>query len=161
MGVAGLASDVVSGSRIGRFLRRPVHRDGLALVSSSALSSLVGLLYWVIAARLFPPAEVGVGSALVSTLMLLGSVGHLNLGVALLRFVPVAGGQCRALVIGCYLTGRPCWSCRRRRWPSRCSAAPGVLAPRWGLTGVGAALLIAETLAAAAVLVACRFRPRL
>ena len=62
-------------SRMLRFLgswRQPVHRDGVALVSSSALSSLVGLLYWVVAARLFPPAEVGVGSALVSTLMLLG-----------------------------------------------------------------------------------------
>lgn len=85
--------------------RRPIYRDGMALVSSSALSSLVGLLYWVVAARLFPPAEVGVGSALVSTLMLLGSVGHLNLGVALLRFLPVAGGRVRRLVAGCYLVG--------------------------------------------------------
>ncbi len=95
-------------SRVSRFLggwRHPVHRDGVALVSSSALSSLVGLVYWVVAARLFPPAEVGIGSALVSTLMLLGSVGHLNLGVALLRFVPVAGGRVRALVAGCYLVG--------------------------------------------------------
>jgi hypothetical protein len=108
VGVSELSSEAVSRSRIARFAdswRRPVHRDGLALVSSSALSSLVGLLYWVVAAQLFPAAEVGVGSALVSTLMLLGSVGHLNLGVALLRFVPVSGGQCRALVVGCYLTG--------------------------------------------------------
>ena len=72
---------------------------------SPALSSLVGLVYWVVAAQLFPPAEVGVVSALVSTLMLLGSVGHLNLGVALLRFVPVAGGRVRQLVAGCYLVG--------------------------------------------------------
>ena len=37
--------------------------------------------------------------------MLLGSVGHLNLGVALLRFVPVADGRVRSLVAGCYLVG--------------------------------------------------------
>lgn len=93
---------------VGRFLRawrHPIHRDGVALVSSSAISSLVGLGYWVLAARLFPPAAVGVGSALVSTMMLLGSVGQLNLGVALLRFVPVAGRSARRLVVSCYLVG--------------------------------------------------------
>ena len=37
--------------------------------------------------------------------MLLGGIGQLNLGVALLRFVPVAGGGVRALVTGCYLAG--------------------------------------------------------
>lgn len=92
-------------ARLPGLWRRPVHRDGLALVSSSAISSLVGLGYWVLAARLFPPAAVGVGSALVSTMMLLGSVGQLNLGVALLRFVPVAGGSARRLVASCYLVG--------------------------------------------------------
>ncbi|MDT7579883.1 MAG: hypothetical protein QOK35_1147, partial [Pseudonocardiales bacterium] len=93
---------------LARFLRgwrQPVHRDGVALVSSSAISSIVGLAYWVLAARLFPPAVVGIGSALVSTMMLLGSVGQLNLGVALLRFVPVAGASARTLVTSCYLVG--------------------------------------------------------
>jgi O-antigen/teichoic acid export membrane protein/aminoglycoside phosphotransferase (APT) family kinase protein len=77
----------------------PAHRDGLALVLSSGLTSAVGMLYWVVAARLFPPAVVGVNSVALSTMMLLGSVAHLNLTYALLRFVPVAGLAARKLVL--------------------------------------------------------------
>ena len=49
-----------------------MHRDGLALVLSSGLTSAVGLLYWVVAARLFAPTMVGVNSVALSTMMLLG-----------------------------------------------------------------------------------------
>jgi O-antigen/teichoic acid export membrane protein len=80
----------------------PVHRDGLALVLSSGLTSAVGLLYWVVAARLFDPATVGVNSVALSTMMLLGGISHLNLTQALLRFGPVAGRQTRRLVLGGY-----------------------------------------------------------
>jgi O-antigen/teichoic acid export membrane protein len=85
-------------------LRRinPVHRDGLALVLSSGLTSAVGLLYWVVAARLFDPATVGVNSVALSTMMLLGGIAHLNLTQALLRFVPVAGHHTRRLTLVAY-----------------------------------------------------------
>ncbi|WP_028929929.1 oligosaccharide flippase family protein [Pseudonocardia asaccharolytica] len=80
-----------------------MHRDGLALVLSSALTSGVGLLYWVVVARLFPPEVVGVNQVALSTMMLLGGVSHLNLTYALLRFVPVAGRASRRLVVAGYL----------------------------------------------------------
>jgi O-antigen/teichoic acid export membrane protein len=85
--------------------KAPQHRDGLALVLSSAVSSAVGLLYWVVAARMFDPDIVGLNSTMVSTLTLLGSAAQLNLGNALLRFVPVAGRAARSLVISCYAVG--------------------------------------------------------
>lgn len=88
--------------RLGRARIDTVHRDGLALVLSSGLTSAVGLLYWVLAARLFTPAEVGVNSVALSTMMLLGGLAHLNLTQALLRFVPVAGARMRRLVVSCY-----------------------------------------------------------
>jgi O-antigen/teichoic acid export membrane protein len=80
----------------------PVDRDGLALVLSSGLTSAVGLLYWVVAARLFDPATVGINSVALSTMMLLGGVSHLNLTQALLRFGPVAGRHTRRLVLSGY-----------------------------------------------------------
>jgi O-antigen/teichoic acid export membrane protein len=80
----------------------PVARDGLALVLSSALTSAVGLLYWVVAARLFAPATVGVNSVALSTMQLLGGIAHLNLTQALLRFGPVAGRHTRRLMLACY-----------------------------------------------------------
>src|SRR5688500_4226580 len=85
--------------------RTPQHRDGLALVLSSGLSSVIGLLYWVVAARLFTPDVVGVTNALISTMTLLGLAAQLNLGNALLRLVPVAERSARRLVLTCYAVG--------------------------------------------------------
>ncbi|TQM45298.1 phosphotransferase [Pseudonocardia cypriaca] len=83
--------------------RAPQHRDGLALVMSSGLSSAVGLLYWVLAAQMFPADVVGVNAVALSSLMLVGGVAHLNMSHALLRFVPVAGTNARRLVVLGYL----------------------------------------------------------
>jgi O-antigen/teichoic acid export membrane protein len=85
--------------------RAPQHRDGLALVLSSGLTSVIGLLYWVVAARLFPPDVVGVNNTLISTMTLIGVAAQLNLGNALLRFAPVAGRSARRLVFTCYAVG--------------------------------------------------------
>ncbi|OZM84110.1 lipopolysaccharide biosynthesis protein [Pseudonocardia sp. MH-G8] len=84
--------------------RAPQHRDGMALVLSSAVSSAIGMLFWVLAARLFDPATVGVNSAALSAVSLLASASHLNLGNAILRFVPVSDRR-RALVAGCFAVG--------------------------------------------------------
>jgi O-antigen/teichoic acid export membrane protein len=82
--------------------RAPQHRDGLALVLSSGLTSGLGLLFWILAARLYDSATVGVSTTVLSAMTLLGTAAQLNLGNALLRFVPVAGRHVRALVVGCY-----------------------------------------------------------
>ncbi|TWF75349.1 O-antigen/teichoic acid export membrane protein [Pseudonocardia hierapolitana] len=84
--------------------RAPQHRDGMALVLSSGVSSAIGMLFWVLAARLFEQDTVGVNSAALSAVTLLASASHLNLGNAILRFVPVSDGR-RALVAGCFAVG--------------------------------------------------------
>jgi O-antigen/teichoic acid export membrane protein len=83
--------------------RSPQHRDGLALILSSAITSVLGLLFWLVAARLYDPVTVGVNSSLLAAMTLLGTIAQLNLGNALLRFVPVAGQGTRRLVALCYL----------------------------------------------------------
>jgi O-antigen/teichoic acid export membrane protein len=85
--------------------RSPQNRDGMALVLSSGVASGVGLLYWVIAARLFDPTTVGLNSAAISAMTLIGSAAHLNMGNAMLRFVPVAGRRAAALVAACFGIG--------------------------------------------------------
>jgi O-antigen/teichoic acid export membrane protein len=84
--------------------RAPQHRDGMALVLSSGVSSAIGMLFWVLAARLFDQDTVGVNSAALSAVTLLASAAHLNLGNAILRFVPVSDRR-RALVAGCFAVG--------------------------------------------------------
>jgi O-antigen/teichoic acid export membrane protein len=95
---SGLRSGVLRG------WRSPQHRDGLALILSSGLTSGLGLVFWIVAARLYDPATVGVNNTVLSAMTLLGTAAQLNLGNALLRFVPVAGRNVRALVVGCYAT---------------------------------------------------------
>lgn len=84
--------------------RAPQHRDGMALVLSSAASSGIGMLFWVLAARLFDPATVGLNSTAISAMTLLGSAAHLNLGNAILRFVPVSDRRAR-IIAGCFAVG--------------------------------------------------------
>jgi O-antigen/teichoic acid export membrane protein len=105
VGTAVAASAVTRLKALATGWRDPQNRDGMALVFSSAISSAVGLLYWVIAARMFSPGVVGVNSTVVSTLTLLGIVAQFNLGSAMLRFVPVVGSGARVFVAACYAAG--------------------------------------------------------
>lgn len=104
----GPSADTSVGNRLKALAtgwRAPQNRDGMALVLSSAISSAVGLLYWVVAARMFTPEVVGVNSTVVSTLSLLGIIAQFNLGSAMLRFVPVVGSGARMFVAACYAAG--------------------------------------------------------
>ncbi|HEX7135619.1 MAG TPA: hypothetical protein VF228_23785, partial [Iamia sp.] len=75
---------------------------GLALILTSGITSVLGLPYWVIAARSYSAAEVGIGSALVSTMLLLSSLSTGGLKRSLIRFVPEAGAGARRLVTRTY-----------------------------------------------------------
>jgi O-antigen/teichoic acid export membrane protein len=78
--------------------RKPGAGEGLALSISSALGALAGLASWLIAARLLPQAEVGLAAAVVSAFILIAGITQLNLGLGLIRWVPVAGRYASPLV---------------------------------------------------------------
>ena len=108
--------------------RDPQSRDGMALVLSSAVSSAVGLLYWVVAARMFDPTTVGINTTWCRRWACSGIIAQLNLGSAMLRFVPVVGRGARTLVAACYATGIGAAVADRHR-----------VRARRGLVGAGAA----------------------
>jgi O-antigen/teichoic acid export membrane protein len=72
--------------------------EGLALSLSSALGALAGLASWLIAARLLPQAEVGLAAAVVSAFILIAGIAQLNLGLGLIRWLPIAGCHAPPLV---------------------------------------------------------------
>lgn len=74
-----------------------------ALMLSSVATGVLGLVYWIVAGRLFDAAEVGRASALISTATMLSSVACLSLGGSYQRFLPLAGHQTRAAIVGGYL----------------------------------------------------------
>jgi O-antigen/teichoic acid export membrane protein len=69
---------------------------------TSGLSSLFGFVYWIVAAREFSQQAVGYGSATISAMTLLGTIGMFGLGTMLLGELPrlkVRGGLFTATLI--------------------------------------------------------------
>src|SRR5690348_9035918 len=68
------------------------HKDLLggagSLVTTTGLASALGFAYWTLSARLFSQEAVGYGSAAVSAMTLLGTVGMLGLGTVLIGELP-------------------------------------------------------------------------
>lgn len=83
--------------------RSHLTRGGLALILTSGITSVLGMPYWVIAARSYSAAEVGIGSALVSAMLLLSSIATGGLKRSLIRFVAEAGTGARRLVTRTYV----------------------------------------------------------
>src|SRR5688572_8797217 len=54
-----------------------------ALVGTALINSGLGFLYWWLAARVYEQSVVGIASAVVSAMILLGSVAMLGLGTLL------------------------------------------------------------------------------
>jgi O-antigen/teichoic acid export membrane protein len=80
-------------------------RTGHLLVANSVLNAGFGMLYWLLAARLYAPAVVAVNSAAISAMMLLAGAAQLNLMSALLRFVPTSGAAAGRMIRRAYLVG--------------------------------------------------------
>ncbi len=93
-------------SRTGAALRGltalPLIQSGLSLVMSSVIASGLGFLFWLLAARQYESADLGVGSAVITAMILLADVGHLGLRTGLVRFLPLAGPDTRALIARSY-----------------------------------------------------------
>ncbi|URK89115.1 hypothetical protein LP421_32015 (plasmid) [Rhizobium sp. RCAM05350] len=85
------------------FLADPLARNGLALVSSAALSSILGLAYWVLAARLYPAEVVGINAVMINSMIVLANLGQLNLGNFLTRTLAGTGPQAGRIVMISYI----------------------------------------------------------
>jgi O-antigen/teichoic acid export membrane protein len=83
-------------------LESPLLKNGYALVANTIATGVLGLAYWVIAARVFSPSALGRGSAVVSGIMLISSIAQCNLATGLIRFLPIAGPGAGRLVARTY-----------------------------------------------------------
>ena len=78
--------------------RSSLYGNAFYLMLNSVATSLLGFVFWNVMARFFPPAQVGIGSALVAASMLVGTLANLGLGAALIRFLPEAGEKRTQLI---------------------------------------------------------------
>lgn len=63
-------------------------RNAGSLAATTGLTSVFGFAYWIYAARVFPQQAVGYGSAAISTMTLLGSIGMFGIGTMLIGELP-------------------------------------------------------------------------
>ena len=67
-------------------------RNAGSLAATTGLTSVFGFVYWVVAAKEFSQQAVGYGSAAVSAMILLGTIGEFGLGTMLIGELPKRRG---------------------------------------------------------------------
>ena len=63
----------------------PMLRNGYALIVSATVTQVLGVRYWIVAARTAPAAAVGRNSTAMSVMLFLAGVAELNLMSTLIR----------------------------------------------------------------------------
>jgi O-antigen/teichoic acid export membrane protein len=83
-------------------LRRPLYASSLYLTATSLVNAGSGFVFWVMAARLFKPEEVGLGAALISAAGFVLLVSSLGLEVGIVKYLPRASDS--SALANSYLT---------------------------------------------------------
>jgi O-antigen/teichoic acid export membrane protein len=76
------------GSGKGRHAKPPdqVYRSSFFLLASAAVTAGLGFVFWVLVARFYTPAQVGVATSLISAINLIAYLGLFGLNSTLIRF---------------------------------------------------------------------------
>lgn len=90
-------------SRARGLAKNSLYRNASALILSNVSNGVLGLAYWVIAARLYSADDLGRGAAGVSALLFVSLLGWAGLQGALIRFIPAQGRSVFGLVRANYL----------------------------------------------------------
>lgn len=63
-------------------------RNAVYLMINSVMCSILGFIFWIIAAKYYTPSEIGLASTLISTSTLLSVVANLGLGIGIIKYLP-------------------------------------------------------------------------
>jgi len=74
------------------------YSNAFYLVMASVIASLLGFVFWIIVARLYPPEDVGLASATISAMGLVAAFAGLGLGMGLIRFLPHSGENANKMI---------------------------------------------------------------
>lgn len=69
-----------------------------SLVVSNLMTGVLGLVFWGAAARLYPAEAVGVGAAVLNSVVMLSTLSMLSIDTLYERFLPLAGVRTASLV---------------------------------------------------------------
>ncbi|MFI2201066.1 lipopolysaccharide biosynthesis protein [Streptomyces sp. NPDC020192] len=80
----------------------PLFRNAYALMLNTGISAVLGLGFWLAAARYYSESAVGQGSAAIAAMKFLAGLTAVTLTGALARFIPVAGKHTGKLIFRTY-----------------------------------------------------------
>ncbi|HOI57099.1 MULTISPECIES: oligosaccharide flippase family protein [unclassified Methanoculleus] len=75
-------------SKVRQQFREPLIRNSFFIMASSFVAAGFGFFFWMIAARLYSQADVGIATALMSSMGLLILISRLGLDQSVIRFFP-------------------------------------------------------------------------
>jgi O-antigen/teichoic acid export membrane protein len=70
-----------------------LYRNAAYLIIGNGIAALLGFVYWGVAARFYTVEEVGLASAAIAAMGMLGSLSTLGLNLGMIRFLPMAGDR--------------------------------------------------------------------
>lgn len=84
----------------------PLLLNGYALVLNVSVTAILGIVFWMVATRLYSKEQVGIAAALISSMTTISYFSKMNLNSFLTRFIPEAKADAGRLIAKTYvLTG--------------------------------------------------------
>ncbi len=107
--LSGFLTEVISiatsKEKLKQLIQTPLYSNAIYLMATSAASALLGLVFWIIVARLYAPENVGLASAVISAAGLMAMIANLGLGYGLIRFLSQSGKNANSLLNSCFTVG--------------------------------------------------------
>ncbi|OEC86113.1 MULTISPECIES: lipopolysaccharide biosynthesis protein [Methanobacterium] len=70
------------------YLKDPLYKNSFFLLLSSISNGAIGFVFWIIAAKMYPQEDIGITTALISSMTLIVILSGVGLDQSLIRFFP-------------------------------------------------------------------------
>ena len=114
---------ITSREKLKQTVATPLYSNAFYLMLNTGVLALLGFFFWMIVARFYTEAEVGLSSAIISAINLVAIISVVGLNISLIRFLPHAdkpqdlinscytlSGLISLAVAGIFLAGLGFWS---------------------------------------------------
>ena len=82
-----LLNRIPQANTILRMIKDPLYKNAGYILGITIANSATGFVFWLIAARLYTPEEVGISSSIISIVALLAGIAGMGLGIGITRFL--------------------------------------------------------------------------
>lgn len=72
------------------FMHDSLYRNSIFLILNTVATSVIGFVFWTIAARIYEPSQVGLASAIIAATGFLASISYLGFDYTLIKYIPRA-----------------------------------------------------------------------